>query len=90
MRNSVGEYIAPRRLTQGRELLQRTPIVIGHGSRCAAPQALFTEDAAGVPVLVICQDGSIKAFLDVCRDRGRRGSSAGATPSARDGDGAHG
>lgn len=52
MRNPVAEYVDPRRLAQERELLQRTPIVIGHGSRCAEPRAFFTEDAAGVPVLL--------------------------------------
>ncbi|HVM53434.1 MAG TPA: aromatic ring-hydroxylating dioxygenase subunit alpha, partial [Acidimicrobiales bacterium] len=43
------------------------------GSRCAEPRSFFTEDAAGVPVLVVRQeDGSLKAFLNVCRHRGAK------------------
>ncbi|HVM52222.1 MAG TPA: Rieske 2Fe-2S domain-containing protein, partial [Acidimicrobiales bacterium] len=73
MLNPVAEYVDPRRLDQERELLRTAPIVIGHGSRCAEPRSFFTEDAAGVPVLVVRQeDGSLKAFLNVCRHRGAK------------------
>ncbi|MDP1818661.1 MAG: SRPBCC family protein [Acidimicrobiales bacterium] len=73
MRNPVAEYVDPSRLAQEQELFRRTPIVIGHGARCAEPRSFFTEDAAGVPVLVVRQgDGSLKAFLNVCRHRGAK------------------
>lgn len=73
MHNPVAEYADPARLAQERELLRSAPIVIGHGSRCAEPRSFFTEDAAGVPVLVVRQDdGTLKAFLNVCRHRGAK------------------
>ncbi len=73
MRNPVAEYAQPARLAQEHELLRSAPIVIGHGARCAEPRSFFTEDAAGVPVLVVRQDdGTLKAFLNVCRHRGAK------------------
>lgn len=73
MKNPVAEYIDPGRLAQERELLGTAPIVIGHAARCREPGEFFTEDAAGAPVLVVRQDdGSLKAFLNVCRHRGSK------------------
>lgn len=74
MHNPVEEYASPRRLAQEKaELFRRLPVVAGHRSQCAAPKDFFTEDLAGVPVLVSRQeDGTVKAFLNVCRHRGSK------------------
>lgn len=73
MRSPVAEYVDPHRVAQERDLLRSVPVVLGHGSRCAAPRSFFTEDVAGVPVLVVRQDdGSLKALLNVCRHRGAK------------------
>ena len=74
MRNPVGEYSDPGRLVEEKAaLFQRQPLVVGHGSQCGSPRDFFTEDVAGVPVLVSRQeDGSVKAFLNVCRHRGSK------------------
>ena len=73
-RNPVAEYTDPRRLADEKARLFRTyPLVVGHGSQCAEPRDFFTEDVAGVPILVSRQDdGSLKAFLNVCRHRGSK------------------
>src|SRR4051794_3552818 len=72
MRNPVAEYIDRDRLAQEKtELFGRYPLVLGHRSQCGNPRDFFTEDVAGVPVLVCRQDdGSLKSFLNVCRHRG--------------------
>src|SRR5688572_29004183 len=69
MCNPVGEYSDPGRLVAERAaLFHRQPLVVGHGSQCGGPRDFFTEDVAGVPVLVTRQeDGSVKVFLNVCR-----------------------
>ena len=74
VRNPVAEYTDPRRLAEEKaQLFRGYPLVVGHGSQCAEPRDFFTEDVAGVPVLVSRQDdGSLKAFLNVCRHRGSK------------------
>jgi phenylpropionate dioxygenase-like ring-hydroxylating dioxygenase large terminal subunit len=72
MRNPVVEYVDAARLAREKaELFRRYPLVLGHRSQVANPRDFFTDDVAGVPVLVCRQDdGSVRAFLNVCRHRG--------------------
>jgi phenylpropionate dioxygenase-like ring-hydroxylating dioxygenase large terminal subunit len=72
--NPVAEYIDPARIDQERAaLFRRYPLVVGHSSECPHPNDFFTRDVAGVPVVVSRQpDGSLRAFLNVCRHRGSR------------------
>jgi nitrite reductase/ring-hydroxylating ferredoxin subunit len=72
MRNPVAQYIDRDTLAHEKaDLFSRYPVVVGHRSQCAEARDFFTEDVVGVPVLVSRQDdGSLKAFLNVCRHRG--------------------
>ena len=74
LRNPVSEYTQSGRLAQEKaQLFRRYPLVVGHGSQCPEARDFFTEDVAGVPILVSRQDdGSLKAFLNVCRHRGSK------------------
>lgn len=45
--------------------------IVAHSSQVASPGDFITRDLLGTPVLVVRnQDGSAKAFLNVCRHRG--------------------
>ncbi len=73
-RNPVGDYICPKQAAQERELFfRRGPFVLGLS--CLLPTAgdYMTHDYAGVPILLVRrEDGSLGAFLNVCRHRGAR------------------
>lgn len=73
-RNSVGDYVDVAHLQRETESLFRIdPLVIGHASECANPRDVLARDVAGVPVLIARQrDGSLRAFLNVCRHRGSK------------------
>ena len=72
--NPVTDYTDAQHLARETSELFRTyPIVVGHRSECSAPRDFFARDIGGVPVLVVRQhDGSIGAFLNVCRHRGSK------------------
>ncbi|MFT7646241.1 MAG: phenylpropionate dioxygenase-like ring-hydroxylating dioxygenase large terminal subunit [Candidatus Poriferisodalaceae bacterium] len=54
-------------------LFNRQPTVVGHRSQLTEPGDYFTVDVAGRPLLVVLQnDGSVQAMLNVCRHRGAR------------------
>ncbi|RYE43205.1 MAG: Rieske (2Fe-2S) protein [Hyphomicrobiales bacterium] len=47
------------------------PVAIAHSSELMKPRDYVTDDVTGIPVLAVRQqDGSLKAFLNVCRHRG--------------------
>jgi phenylpropionate dioxygenase-like ring-hydroxylating dioxygenase large terminal subunit len=83
-RNNVTAYTCPERHKREEELLIRgRPIVMGLSCDWPKPGAYRTDDFAGVPILTVRgSDGTLRAFLNVCRHRGAkiaRGSgSAGA------------
>jgi phenylpropionate dioxygenase-like ring-hydroxylating dioxygenase large terminal subunit len=70
----VARYLAPERLQRETEtLFRRWPILIGFSSELARPGDFIAREAVGQPVLVVRQrDGSLRAFLNVCRHRGTR------------------
>lgn len=74
MENPVSDYTDPVKLSAEKSaLFRRLPLVVGHRSQCAQPRDFFTTDPAGVPVLVVRQsDGTLAAFLNVCRHRGSK------------------
>jgi len=73
-RNPVTDYTCPRQLAQERDLFfRRSPLLIGLS--CLVPTAgdYLTHDYSGTPLLLVRQrDGSLRAFLNVCRHRGAR------------------
>jgi len=72
--NDVSEYADPAHLAlEERILFRRHPILMGFASEWAKPGAFRTDDHVGVPILVVRgRDGSLRAFLNVCRHRGAK------------------
>jgi phenylpropionate dioxygenase-like ring-hydroxylating dioxygenase large terminal subunit len=84
-RNPVSTYTCPQQAALEREMLfRRGPINIGLGCQLPNPGDWMTHDYTGVPILLVRQaDGSLGAFVNVCRHRGARvaegyGSGAGS------------
>jgi phenylpropionate dioxygenase-like ring-hydroxylating dioxygenase large terminal subunit len=81
--NVVSDYTCPQQLAREREVFfRRGPFTIGLSGLVPSPGDYMTHDYAGVPVLLVRQaDGTLRAFLNVCRHRGARvaeGSGQGA------------
>ncbi len=74
MENPVSNYADPKQLEKEIEILFRNfPIMLAHRSELAEAGDYLTHDDTGVPILATrTQDGSVKAFLNVCRHRGAR------------------
>jgi phenylpropionate dioxygenase-like ring-hydroxylating dioxygenase large terminal subunit len=74
MRIPVEVYFDPEHNRREREQIFKTqPIVVAHSSELAAPGDFVTREIVGAPVLVVRQeDGSLKAFSNVCRHRGAK------------------
>jgi phenylpropionate dioxygenase-like ring-hydroxylating dioxygenase large terminal subunit len=72
--NDVSVYADPAHLAlEERTLFRRYPILMGFASEWAAPGAFRTDDHVGVPILVVRgRDGTLRAFLNVCRHRGAK------------------
>src|SRR5437667_7513253 len=72
--NPVSDYTCPEQLARERELLFRDgPINVGLSALLPKPGDWLTHDWAGVPILLVRRaDGSLGAFLNVCRHRGAR------------------
>jgi phenylpropionate dioxygenase-like ring-hydroxylating dioxygenase large terminal subunit len=73
-RNPVSDYTCPRQAALEREMLfRRGPINIGLGCLLPNPGDWMTHDYTGEPILLVRQaDGSLGAFLNVCRHRRAR------------------
>lgn len=73
-RNTVSIYTDPEHAARERErLFRERPLVMGFSSDWPAPGAFRTEDYAGVPILIVrAADGTLRAFLNVCRHRGAK------------------
>jgi len=74
MNNPVAKYTDPAQLeAEINTLFRDFPLIIAHRSELAAPGDLVTHDDTGIPILATrTQDGTAKAFLNVCRHRGAR------------------
>lgn len=73
-RNPVSDYTCPKQAAAERDLFfRRFPLCIGLSCLLPQPGDFLAHDYAGVPVLLVRQrDGSLRAFLNVCRHRGAR------------------
>ena len=73
-RNPVRDYVCPRQLAQERELFFRgSPLLVGLSCLVPASGDYLTNDYSGTPFLLVRQpNGSLRAFLNVCRHRGAR------------------
>ena len=66
-------YIDPEYQARERAVMLTQPLIVGHSTRVKNPGDFFAHDDAGVPILVSRQaDGTLKAFLNICRHRGAR------------------
>lgn len=67
-------YTSKERLEKEKEtLFKNYPIVVGAAGKLKDPGDYFLNDDMGLPILVIKgKDGSIRAFLNMCRHRGVR------------------
>lgn len=74
MANPVTNYTDPARFEREVAVLFRQfPLVIAHASDLASAGDFITHDETGVPMLVTrTGEGSVKAYLNVCRHRGAR------------------
>ena len=72
--NPVRDYTCPHQFAQERELFfRRSPLLIGLSCLLPMPGDYLTHDYSGIPLLLVRQlDGSLRAFLNVCRHRGAR------------------
>lgn len=70
----VARYTDPARFdAEMARLFGRLPLLAAHGSELPGEGDYLARDLAGKPVLLTRQrDGSVKAFLNVCRHRGAR------------------
>ena len=73
-RNPVTDYTCPRQAARERALFfEDGPLNIGLGALLPRAGDWMTHDYAGVPILLARrEDGSLAAFLNVCRHRGAR------------------
>lgn len=72
--NPVTDYTCPQQAARERALFFRNgPINIGLSALLPRPGDWMTHDYTGVPILILRRgDGSLGAFLNVCRHRGAR------------------
>src|SRR5258708_33096733 len=84
-RNPVSDYTCPEQAAREREVLFRGGAInIGLGCLLPKPGDWMTHDYAGIPILLVRRaDGTLGAFLNVCRHRGARVAN-GCGSGARD------
>jgi phenylpropionate dioxygenase-like ring-hydroxylating dioxygenase large terminal subunit len=72
--NSVSDYTCPKQAAAEQEKFFRNgPVNVGLSCLLPKPGDFMTLDETGVPVLLVRRDdGSLGAFLNVCRHRGSR------------------
>ncbi|MEM7433690.1 MAG: SRPBCC family protein [Myxococcota bacterium] len=72
MKVPVREYLDERMFDEERaQLLRSSMNIVAHGSQVSKPGDFITRDVLGTPVLLARQkDGTLKAFVNVCRHRG--------------------
>lgn len=72
--NPVKSYTSLEQLQREQlHLFDSRPLMMGLGSQLPCPGDYLTDDLSGVPVLVVRDnDGSLNAFINVCRHRGAR------------------
>lgn len=73
-RNPITDYTCPNQAARERDLFFRKGVInIGLSCLLPRPGDWMTHDYTGVPILLVRrQDGTLGAFLNVCRHRGAR------------------
>ena len=73
-RHNVSDYTCADQLAQERsDLFRRLPLNVGLSCLVPLPGDFLTLDHSGDPILLVRQrDGSLRAFLNVCRHRGAK------------------
>ena len=80
----VAHYRCPERFAQERQLLRQHPQAVAASSDVPQPGSWLSLTRMGSPLLLVRQtDGSLRAFLNVCRHRGARVVAEGAGDQAR-------
>ncbi len=80
----VHRYQSPERFSQEAKLFRRFPQAVASSSELPGPGSWVARDRYGIPLLLVRQeDGSVHAFLNVCRHRGARVVAEGAGEQAR-------
>ncbi|MDA1101948.1 MAG: Rieske 2Fe-2S domain-containing protein [Proteobacteria bacterium] len=74
MYHATSAYNSPERLQLEKQILFRKyPLLMGLSGQLAVPGDYLTEDFSGIPIFVVRDgDGTVRAFLNVCRHRGAR------------------
>jgi phenylpropionate dioxygenase-like ring-hydroxylating dioxygenase large terminal subunit len=72
--NNISDYVCAKQAAAEKEqFFRKGPINIGLSCLVPNPGDFMTHDLTGVPILLVRQqDGSLAAFLNVCRHRGAR------------------
>ena len=83
--NPVSHYTSPERLSKERKVLFRQrPLLVGLSCQLPKPGDFLTCDHTGVPQLVVRgEDGTVRAFMNVCRHRGARVAEGHGTTGKR-------
>jgi len=83
--NDVSTYICPDQLArERRRLFRREPLLVGLSRDATEPGAYFSHTETGVPILVVRSgDGTLRAFLGLCRHRGAPLVSGSGTGTGR-------
>jgi nitrite reductase/ring-hydroxylating ferredoxin subunit len=74
MYHATAAYCSPERLQLEKKILFRKyPLLMGLSRQLAGPGDYLTDDFSGVPIIVVRdRDGTVRAFLNICRHRGAR------------------
>jgi phenylpropionate dioxygenase-like ring-hydroxylating dioxygenase large terminal subunit len=73
-RNDVAVYADREHFAREQQVLfRRHPLLMGFAADWPAPGAFRTDDYSGLPILIVRgRDGTLRAFLNVCRHRGAK------------------
>ncbi|WP_299981464.1 SRPBCC family protein [uncultured Pseudoteredinibacter sp.] len=70
---NVDCYTREDQFSKEEQLFKDMPIIVGHSSQLQEAGDYFTREICKVPLIVLRQkDGSLKAFINVCKHRGGR------------------
>ncbi|WP_299770247.1 SRPBCC family protein [uncultured Pseudoteredinibacter sp.] len=70
---NVDCYTRKDQFAKEEQLFKEMPIIVGHSSQLPEAGDYFTREICKVPLIVLRQkDGSLKAFINVCKHRGGR------------------
>jgi phenylpropionate dioxygenase-like ring-hydroxylating dioxygenase large terminal subunit len=69
-REPARNYCDPQRFAAEKDLVRRSPQLVGYASELPQPGSFATKDVMGTPVLLTrAKDGAVRAFLNICQHR---------------------